>query len=140
MSVEWDGLEEFKAQLRSLPSDLAGEAGHIVEASVNAAETAIKAGYDGRKELVDHVSSDIVETAFGAEGIVRNTSKLAWIYENGTQARHYITRRGVTHLTGSMPPGHVFIPNAQRERRRMYEELKDMIARHPLAPEVSGDA
>ncbi len=137
MSLAWDGLEELKAQLRSLAGDLAGEAAHIIEGSTNAAALSIKQGYPDRTgDLRDHVDASLERTEFGAVGTVRNTSPLAWIFENGTQARH--TAIGANR--GAMPPGHVFIPRAAAERRRMYEDLKDMMARHPIGLEVSGDA
>ena len=64
---------------------------------------------------------------------VKNSAKLASIYEFGTQARHYYTRaRGVKHSTGAMPAGNVFIPEAIRARRQMYSDLKSMVESHGM--------
>ncbi|MES2341719.1 MAG: hypothetical protein V4597_08575 [Pseudomonadota bacterium] len=136
MSVEWEGLSELLAALRSLPADLAVEAGHIVEASVNAAGVAVRAGYVGTgvPALADKVTTSLERTQYGAVGIVRSGSPWAWIFEIGAQARH--TALGANR--GTIPPGHLFVPAVMRERRRMYDELKAMMERHGL--EVSGDA
>ncbi len=135
VSFTFDGLAELREELRRLPAELTGEAGHIIEAATNAATHEIKAGYPVRTgELRDHVEGSVVTSGFAVVGTVRNTSPLAYIFENGTQARH--TALGADR--GVMPPGHVFIPAIARERRRMYEDLKDLLVRHGL--EVSGDA
>lgn len=132
------GLEELKAELRRLPEDLTGEAGHIVEGAANGAVVDIKQGYQAHSRsgnLVDHVFVSRFEGGkFSVGYIVKNTAPHAWIFENGTQARH--TELG--EFRGAMPPGRVFIPAAIRARRKMYDALKAMIARHGL--EVSGDA
>jgi hypothetical protein len=133
--LRFDGLEELKAALRSLPADLTGEGGHIVEAETNAAEGQIKRGYPVRTgHLRDGVSSEIKTTGFSVSGIVKNTARHAYIFENGTQARH----NEIGANRGSMPPGHVFIPTVIERRRVMYAELKDLLVRHGL--KVSGDA
>jgi hypothetical protein len=70
---------------------------------------------------------------FGAGAISRNRAKHAWLYDNGSQARHYTTKSGATHDTGAMwgktPPTHVFVRTVIRKRRQMYER-----------PEGSADA
>lgn len=133
--IVFEGMDELRQQLRNLPTDLGGEAAHIIEASANAAAATIKAGYPARTgNLRDHVYVTHERTQFGAIGIVKNTAKHAWIFENGTQARH--TDLGANR--GSMPAGHVFVPAVIRERKRMYEDLKDLVVRHGL--EVTDDA
>lgn len=137
--MTWDGLDQFRQALLALPETLAANGGRIVEGITNAAEREIRAGYPPSAEsLRDHVVSDMTRTPFGAVGRVRNTSKLAFIYEHGSQARHYITRRGKRHLTGRMPPGHVFVPAAMRQRRKMYQQLKDMLT--SMGFRVTGNA
>jgi hypothetical protein len=71
---------------------------------------------------------------FSAGAIVKNTAKHAWIFENGTQARH----NDLGANRGSMPPGHVFIPAVIKRRRIMYQQLRALLERHGL--KVSGDA
>lgn len=134
----WDGLEELRAALRRLPHELTGEGVHIVEGATNGAEAAIKAGYPPG-DLQNATSSSVSSSGFGVVGVVKNSHKLAAMFESGTQARHYITHNGVTHETGRMPPKHLFIPTMERVRRRMYDvDFRDLLTRHGL--QVSGNA
>lgn len=137
MSVEWDGLDELRQALRDCPGEFATEGGNIVEAATNAAVVAIKAGYGDKAELRDKTSGTVERNRYGALGTVRSASPLAWIFENGTQVRH--TALGANR-GAIQPPGHVVVPVAQRERRRMREDLKAMVEGHKLGFEVVGDA
>lgn len=137
-SIKWDGLDEFKKALRNMPSDLAGEAGHIVEGTANAAAVEIKRGYASHRRT-GKLQSGVTVThfdkgKFSAGAIVKNTAPHAHLFETGTQARH--TAIGANR--GSMPPGHVFVPAVVKHRRKMYAELKAMLVRFGLL--VSGDA
>jgi len=136
--VRWAGLEELREALRNLPADLAGEAGHIVEGAANGAGVDLRAAYQERART-GHLAAGVTVThyekgRFSAGAIVKNRAKHAWLFENGTQARH--TDLGANR--GAMPPGHVFVPIVMRARRGMYEALKVMLERHGL--KVSGDA
>jgi hypothetical protein len=135
-SVTWSGLEELKAALRSLPADLADDASDIVEGAAQAAKTEIYNAYPERTgNLRQHTTVAIRASGrYGAGAVVKNTARHAWMFENGTQARH--TAIGANR--GSMPAGHVFIPIVMRWRRRMYEQLKSLLVRHGL--QVAGDA
>jgi hypothetical protein len=132
-SFHWSGLDELREALRHLPEELTAEAGHIVEAATNAAETTIKGGYPPG-ELQDSVYSVVNLDGFHVIGVVRVTSPIAWIFENGTQARH--TELGLDR--GSMPPAHVFIPAMIAGRLWMYPQLKELLERNGLV--VSGEA
>lgn len=127
-SVRWDGLDELRDELRRLPAELAGEASAIVLRAATAAKEEIIAAYPRRTgNLRTHVSvSKQAAGPYGAGAIVKNTAKHAYIFENGTEARH--TALGADR--GSMPPGHVFIPIAMRRRRAMYEQLKALLETH----------
>lgn len=137
--VTWSGLADLRADLRRLPAELADEARLTVESSAEAAADRIRNGYPRRTgDLADHVKVEPVGSGpFGAGYIVKSTAKHAFIFEHGTEARHYVTVNGVKHLLGKMPPGRVFIPNVIKSRREMYELLKAMLTRHGL--KVSGD-
>lgn len=134
--LEWQGLEELRTALRTLPADLTGEASHIVEGSANAAAADIKAAYPVRTgTLRNHVTVTHFEKGrFSAGAIVKNTAKHAHLFEIGTQARH--TRLGANR--GAMPPGRVFVPAVMRRRRQMYQQLKALLERKGLW--VSGNA
>jgi hypothetical protein len=126
----WSGLEELKAQLRSLPSELAGEGGHIVEARGNGAVVTIRSGYPSRTgDLRDHVTVEHTQSAFGARSVIRNTSKHAEEFELGTQARH----NSLGANRGSMPANHLFTQTIMRERRAMYGDFADLLVRHGLS-------
>jgi hypothetical protein len=134
-SWSWTGLEDLKAQLRALPTELAGEGANLVEGRGNRATQRIKAGYPARtRDLRDKTTVTHTRSAFGARAVVTNTSRHALPFEIGTQARH--TKLGANR--GSMPPGHVFVPVMQQERRAMYDDLRDLLERHGLV--VSGAA
>jgi hypothetical protein len=135
VTFQFEGLEELKAALRTLPDELTAEAQAIVELTANQAAAEIQAAYPARTgNLKDRVFVTHFDNGrFRAGAIVKNTAKHAYIFENGTQARH--TAIGANR--GSMPPGHVFIPRMIRARRRMWEGLRSLLERAGLV--VSSD-
>ena len=139
VTLQWDGLDAFKVELEKLPVNLTAEADPIVDAAANGAVGDIKRGYPRRTgNLQDHVFVSRLEKGkTTAARIVKNTAPLAFIFENGTQARHYFTVNGKKHETGRMPPGHVFIPAVIKRRRAMNFELKALLEKHGLV--VTGD-
>lgn len=127
----FEGLDEFRRALRDLPEHLAQEAGGIIEEETAGAEVEIGAAYSAHSrsgKLRRALRRRIVKDRVSVTGEVRNTSRLAIILENGSQARH--TDIGANR--GSMPPAHVFVPVMQRRRRRTYERLKEMMVREGL--------
>lgn len=133
--IVWDGLDELRAELRKLPAELADEASGIVLQHADGAAQEIKAAYPSRTGNLRNGMAVIRSAAgrFGVGAIVRNRAPHAWIFENGTQARH----ASIGANRGSMPPGHVFIPRVIKWRHRMYGALKAMLVRHGLV--VSGE-
>ncbi len=140
MSI-FEGLDELREQLKALPRDLGQAAGDIiVEATNDVADTIFNEYPDKTGHLRGGVKFSVDRNDYGAVGTVRSTAKIAWMFENGTVARHYISKNGVDHLTGAMPAKHTVVRAAVPRRRKMYEELKAMVEAHPLGLEVSGDA
>jgi hypothetical protein len=147
VELRLQGIEEFREALRNLPAELAGEAGHLALAAANSAAVSIRAAYGQHRvtgNLQEHVIVEPPVTIGGtvAGARVRSTARHAYLFEYGTQARHYVTKKkGVVHRTGKMwgktPPVHIFIPTAIRVRRRMTEDLIDLLRRHGLL--VTGD-
>lgn len=137
-TVRWNGLDELLEQLRNLPADLTAEAGHIIEASANAAAVQVRSGYGSHRrtgKLQESVVVDVLASGeFGVVRRLRATAKHAHLVEYGTQARH--TAIGANR--GSMPPAHIFVPAVLRNRRQMYEALKDLVLRHG-ATSVTGE-
>lgn len=142
----FDGLAELKAELRNLPSELTGEASHIVEGAANGAASDVSAEYAKHR-----VSGDLVRGVrvthfdggqFSAGAIVKSSAPHAWLFDNGSAARHYYTVNGKRHPTGAMwgrtAPTHVFVRTMVKARRLMYEALKAVLVRKGFS--VSGDA
>ena len=130
-TLTFDGLEDLKRALRSLPDDLHAECGHKVHAAANATVAAIKAKYGAHRRtghLVDAVDATVDDSRFGTSALIAVKDEAAWWFENGTQARHWINGK----LTGTMPAYPIFLPTITKERRRMYEEQKDILQRHGL--------
>jgi len=132
----FDGLEELRQALRTLPDDLANEAGVIVQAHAYTAAAAIRAAYEKHRragELADHV---VVETPdhgrFGVGMIVRSKGRNAFLFEKGSEARHYITVNNVRHVLGRMPATPTFVPIMMDFRRSMWLELAEMLRAHGL--------
>lgn len=132
----FDGLSELKKALQTLPDELKAEARGIAETHANRAASAIKGQYPARTgNLKNHVFvTEFDRGRYSTGFVVKNTAKHASIFENGTQVRH----NSLGANRGSMPPGHVFVPNIIRERRAMYVDYKAMLVDHGLV--VTGDA
>lgn len=136
----FDGLEQLKADLRRLPDELKAEASQIVEGAANDASAEIKSGYHVRTgNLRDHIYVTHQDAGrFSAGAIVKNTAKHAWLYDNGSQARHRASGASTGTMWGHTPPTHLFVKTVIKFRRRMYAQLKDLLTRKGLT--VSGDA
>lgn len=126
-TVETTGLAELIEALRQLPENLVIEATPIIMAAADATYSTVEADYrnsvlSGRLErgLKKEVRSI---GRFGVSVTVRNTAPIAWMYENGTQARH--THAG--RFRGVMPPKHLFVSTSERNRAAMYAELRTML-------------
>lgn len=128
--LKFEGLDDLRLELRRLPKDMRDEAAEIVyDSAENGAKDAIS-NYPRRSgDLADGVEVQRLEGSSAFAGaIVKNKSKLAFIFENGTQARH----SGLGANRGAMPPGHVFVPAMIRARRKMYDRLREMMRRKGL--------
>jgi len=135
------GLDELKAELRTLPADLAAEASAIVHRSADSAATQVRSVYQAHRitgNLAEHVTvTPQAIGQYGAAVLVKSAARHSHLFESGTVVRHYVTVNGVDHLTGPMPGFHVFIPAMIRARRVMYADLAALLERHGLR--VRGD-
>ncbi len=144
-SVRWTGLDELRAALRQLPEELEGEGDIIVEEAANYAAAGITQEYERHKRSGNLIRGLRVthntKPRFGAVAVLKSTSQHAWLFDNGSQARHYVTKRGKRHNTGEMwgrtPPTHTLVRNAIKARRRMNGQLRQLVERHGFV--VSGD-
>jgi hypothetical protein len=142
----FDGIDELREALRNLPAELAAEAAGYVTDNAEAAVADVRRVYEAHVDSGNLVSRLFISTsssAFGAGALVRNTAKHAWLFENGSQARHWTGPRGTGKSTGEMwgktaqPPSHTFIRSMMKHRKHMYEQLRAMLERHGL--EVTGE-
>jgi len=131
MSVQFEfkGLEELKAELRSLPADLTGEASHIIEAAGNRAVLDLKRGYPVvTGKLRDRVSVTFTQSGVSSKAVVRSGAPHAHLFEYGTAARH----TGLGLNRGQMPPSHLFGRTMATVRREMYDQFVALLERHGL--------
>jgi hypothetical protein len=142
----FSGLDELREALRSLPAELAADAATAVTSAAQAAESDARAVYEAHRHsgnLIARLSRTTSTSAFGASAVVKNTAKHAWIFENGSEARHYTTASGATHATGEMwgktpqPPTHVFVRAMQAHRQQMYDWFVALLERQGL--QVTGE-
>ncbi len=124
---------------------LAGEASKIVEATANGVASQVRQNYPigPTGNLVRGVNVTHFEHGKVAAGaIVKSTAKHAWIFEKGTKVRAsaggWATGRGSRKGNragnrGAMPEapeGQKMIPVVVRARRRMFEQLFDLLRRN----------
>lgn len=144
--VTWSGLDELRAQLRKLPADLSDEASGIVLDAANQTVDVVGAVYDAHAKTGNLRSGLFVRVSaagpYGTGAIVKSNAKHAWLFDHGSQLRHYVTKGGKTHSTGQMwgktPPTHVFVRTVVQQRHAMYGRLKALLVKHGAT--VSGDA
>jgi hypothetical protein len=139
---QFDGLEELKAELRNLPAALTAEASDIVERRANNAADDIRSIYRQHR-VSGRLADGVIVThfdrgRFSAGAIVKSTSPIAWLFDNGSQARHWASGKSTGTMWGKTPPTHVFVHTMIRTRRAMWGDLADLLERHGLA--VSGIA
>lgn len=133
-SIKWEGFFELQQELRNLPEHLAQHAESIVQQAATQAHAEIHAKYSEHRHsgtLANRLRVEKISTSrFGAAWRVRSMSPLAWIFENGTQARHTAlgwNRGAMWKGRHSRPPGKVFVPAVMRHRRSMYRRLVDLL-------------
>lgn len=129
MAVQWTGLQQFKEDLRNMPSHLTELASTIVVAHASDAEQRTRNAYPhgptgnlkkGVRMTVN--SSD----RGGTIATVKSTAFHAHLFEKGTAVRH--TKNGANR--GRMPvadQSQQMIPIVVQTRRRMYAALMHML-------------
>ena len=129
VTMQIRGLDELKAALANLPTELKGKATAIVLDAAHAAKDDIVEQYPARSGVLRKGVKVKVEE-IGPHGVgakVRSAAPHGWLYEHGSEARHYYSKRGIRHYTGRMPGKKVFIPTMIRHRRAMYAKLAAII-------------
>lgn len=127
--IQWTGLTELREELRRLPSDLANEAGVIIQAQAEAAGRDVQSVYPevtGNLRRRVRVTLDI--SAHGAIATLLSSARHSHLYEFGTGQR--ATARGFNR--GRMPAADVsrrMIPIVIRRRRIMTDALIGLVQR-----------
>ena len=137
----FSGLDALKAELRSLPSDLAGEASQIVIDAAEGAATTVRRVYEQHR-VTGRLAKSLLVTkpgavSYGVAMVVKVTSPIAWLFDNGSQARHWASGKSTGIMWGKTPPTHIFSRTMARYRAAMYAQLKDLLLSHGLS--VRGD-
>lgn len=144
-TVTWHGLDQLRAELRALPAELTDEAAGIVNHAAAEAKNDIVSIYNAHRlsgNLADHVTigpmggGSQLSTRFGVGVVVKSTSRIAWLFDHGSQARHWARGKSTGTMWGHTPPTHAFVATMRRRRREMYESLTDLLVRKGLR--VSG--
>jgi hypothetical protein len=137
-SVNWHGLRELEEAFRNMPEELATQAGREVLSAANGAAVTMRTEY-GAHAVTGHLRDSVVVEVqeVGRAGVrarVRVKDPIAWIFDHGSQARHWANGKS----TGRMPPTHTVARTASRARRSMYGRIVSMMRRFGLT--VTGDA
>ncbi|HAM41635.1 MAG TPA: hypothetical protein DCP69_09950 [Candidatus Omnitrophica bacterium] len=132
--VTWEGLAEFKAELRNLPAHLRDEADGIV---ANAANTAAREVVDKYPTVTGNLKDGVKVRkdeagTFGVAYRVRSTAPHAHLYEYG-----HMTKQLKLGGRNRVPGKPTVVPVAIRRRRQMYDELMAMLRREGF--QVTGD-
>jgi hypothetical protein len=125
MRFRVDGVTELIDALKQMPERLGAQAQVIVPAHAHRAADQIVAAYTAHRRsgrMADTVKVIEQRSRYGVSVQVRAASPEAHLFEFGTQARHSNLR-----ATGAMPAANIFVPIAQRERRGMYGDLKELL-------------
>jgi len=147
-SVVWHGLDEYKQELRRLPQDCLAESAKIVEGGVNSAFVQIASVYGAHRVTGDlrkglKIAPLKVRKQMTTGLVLTSNSQLAWLFDHGSQARHYYHRmtgddwktrsKGTLHSTGAMwgktPPTFIFKRTVGQSKRKIGRQLRDMLRR-----------
>lgn len=138
-TLVWDGLAEFQAELQALPEDCRGEAAKAIEGGVNSAYQTISSVY-GRHRFTGTLQRRLTIKATRGGLVLRSGSPIAWLFDNGSQARHYTgtDKRGRVYVNASRgamwgktpnPPTHIFSRTVGAERRKLAALFVAMLLR-----------
>lgn len=134
-NVTWTGMQEYLAELRRLPGESKGEAEKLIRGTVNGAFVTVAGVYEQhqhtgtlRRRL--KISDDGKQLTSG--------SPLAWLFDNGSQARHWASGKSTGRMWGRTPPTHIFAKTVGRARRKLTEAYKAMLLRRG-ATSVTGE-
>ena len=126
-TIKWDGLDEFKRQLRNLPEHLADEAADPVEAAGEQTKSSLIQSYPlgPTGNLRSRVTVTTERSAFGVTSTVKSASPHAHLWDFGTKSRR--TRKGWNRGVSPEHKQDGIGPIATRNRARMYDQLRGIL-------------
>jgi hypothetical protein len=132
----FDGFDAMREALNALPVESTGEAKHLIEAEVNGALVTLKTEYGNHavtRRLMKSVKTGKVEAGqFGAATKITVSSAIAWLFDNGSQARQRISGGSTGTMWGRTPPTHVFVRTMITARARLKLGLTGLLERAGL--------
>jgi hypothetical protein len=150
-TMVWDGLSDYLKELEQLPQDCHDEAAKLIEGEVNHAYLTISQVYGAHRfsgRLQNRLSiSTLAVGRYVYAMVLKSGSPIAWLFDNGSQARHYTgtDKSGRTYVDadrGSMgsktPPTHIFARTVGKAKRTLTTQFHNLLVRHG-AVSVTGD-
>lgn len=142
--VEWNGLEEYRAELRQLTDECQGDAAKLIEAEVNGAYVTISQVYGAHRHtgtLQNRLRISSLAVGSRVYGLVlKSGSPIAWLFDHGSQARHWTGGKSTGRMWGKTPnpPLHIFGRTVAQARRRLTAQYHDLLRRRG-AVSVTGE-
>jgi bacteriophage HK97-gp10 putative tail-component len=129
MSVQWSGLQEFRADLKNMPEHLADEAGSIVMASAQQAAQDVQGAYPQGPtgKLKRGVTARLDNRGrAGASALVKSGARHSHLFEKGTGPRKNANGANRGRMPEA-PASQQMIPIVIRARRQMVLKLIQML-------------
>jgi hypothetical protein len=141
--LKWDGLKEYMDALKNLPAECVGEAEKLIQGSVNSAYQTVATEYAAhqhtgtlRKRLVIKPLKVKGKLVAGLELV--SGSPIAWLFDNGSKARHWASGKSTGKMWGKTAPTHIFKRTIEREGRKLTAQYQALLLRKGAAT-VTGE-
>ena len=133
----WSGMREYLAELKALPAEAQGEAAKAIEGEVNAAYVTVKRVYLDH-EVTGTLARRLTVAPMAGGVVLRSASPIAWLFDNGSKARHWASGKNTGTMWGRTPPTHVFASAVGKGRRTLTRRFREMLLRRG-AVSVTGE-
>jgi hypothetical protein len=137
-NVVWAGLSEYLAELHKLPEDCRAETSKLIEGGVNSAYVTIASVYNAHQHT-GTLAKRLKITPYKGSGVqLTSGSPIAWLFDNGSKARHWASGKSTGAMWGNTAPTHIFKKTIGRLRRRLLNQYREMLLRRG-ASTVTGE-
>jgi hypothetical protein len=146
VGVMWSpNLDELKRQWATMADRLAGEADHRAEEAAQGAAVAIRTVY-AQHWVTGNLVKRVVVSRWHRGKLLPGWAVISraphtWLFEHGSVARRYVSKRGKVHNTGAMwhgsPPPPTFYPTVNTFRRQLEREIIALMMRADVPGLVS---